>query len=376
MHDVLIVGAGPVGLALAQVLRHSGLSVVVVDRRSRNAAASDPRMLALSHGTRLTLERLDIWPGLSATAIERIEVSQRAAFGRCRILATDYGVPALGYVARAGDLAGALDAALRDSGVTLRPDCAITGLSDQGDHILAHTDQGEAFRARLVACAEGSIGADETIVEHDYGQHAVICLARPAQPHGNTAHERFTAHGPVALLPAGRDYAVVHTVPPDEARTLAQLPPADYLERLHAITGPRLRLTEVGERLSYPLGLRYRPNPTQARCVWLGNAAQTLHPVAGQGFNLALRDVWALADVLTRAPEDPGGVATLQQYSQTRRFDRRATIGFTDLLVRSFSNDFTPLRHARGAALFALEVLPPLRHFIAKRMMFGARAWP
>ena len=153
-----------------------------------------------------------------------------------------------------------------------------------------------------------------------------------------------------------------------------------YLDCLQHAIGTRLTLKHIGERRCYPLELRYRRNPVEARCVWLGNAAQTLHPVAGQGFNLALRDVWSLAETLLDASAQPdadiGSPATLDLYRRSRRIDRRGTIGFTDGLVRLFSNDNPALRHLRGAGLVGLDLLPPLRHFVARRMMFGARAWP
>ena len=128
-------------------------------------------------------------------------------------------------------------------------------------------------------------------------------------------------------------------------------------------------------RTAFPLGLRYRDTTTEPRRVWLGNAAQTLHPVAGQGYNLALRDVCELARTLG-GEVDPGAAGVLQRYTARRSVDRRATIGFTDTLVRLFSNDLAPLRHARGAGLLALDLFPPLRRFVANRMIFGARAWP
>lgn len=381
-YDLLIVGAGPVGLALALGLRDAGLSVVLADSRPRGAVTEDPRMLALSHGTRLTLERLGVWSALRPTPIERIEVSQQGALGRSEILAGDYQVPALGYVLRAGELAAALDAAVAAAGIPVLERHTVTALTPEGEGIVAQLDgTTPQLRARLAACAEGSVQGPGKVVERDYAQHAVIGLVRPAGEHARTAHERFTAHGPVALLPAGRDYAVVHTATPEEARALVALDDASYLARLQTIVGPRIPLREAGPRLCYPLGLRYRPDPVGTRCVWLGNAAQTLHPVAGQGFNLALRDVWALVTTLQRRADfdpngNPGSPSVLARYRAARRVDRRATIGFTDTLVRLFSNDLAPLRHLRGAGLCLLEALPPLRHFVAKRMMFGARAWP
>jgi len=180
----------------------------------------------------------------------------------------------------------------------------------------------------------------------------------------------------LAVLPCGNDCAIVHTADPAEADALMALDGEAYLARLQAHFGTRLRFAGVGPRARYPLLLRYRPNPVGQRTVWLGNAAQTLHPVAGQGYNLALRDVWACAQILLRTGGDPGAASILQAYARERQLDRQGTIRFTDGLVRLFSTGFAPLRHARGAGLFALDLLPAARHFVAKRMMFGARAWP
>lgn len=228
------------------------------------------------------------------------------------------------------------------------------------------------------------------MLEHDYGQHALIADIGVAGGHRHTAFERFTPQGPVALLPKGDGYALVHVARPETTDELLALDDKAYLARLQAHIGGRARLTSVGPRQRYPLVLRYRRSTIAQRIVWLGNAAQTLHPVAGQGFNLALRDVWALAETLLHArdeamqrsansagaPFDAGAPHILATYASGRGLDRLGTIRFTDTLVRVFSNDFAPLRHARGAALFALELLPPLRNFIARRMLFGARAWP
>jgi len=168
----------------------------------------------------------------------------------------------------------------------------------------------------------------------------------------------------------------VHTAEPAAADALMALDDGAYLARLQSHFGDRLRFASVGPRARFPLKLRYRPNPIGQRTVWLGNAAQTLHPVAGQGYNLALRDVWACAQVLLRAGGDPGAAETLATYARQRKLDRNGTIRFTDGLVRLFSNAVAPLQHIRGAGLLALDLLPPARHFVAKRMMFGARAWP
>ena len=376
-HDLIIVGAGPVGMTLALALKDSGLDILLVDARARGAARHDPRVLALSHGSRLTLERLGVWAQLRATPIETIHISQQGRLGRSLLSAADYGLPAMGYVVAAGDLAAALDDALAAAGIPIQGNTTVTGLAAGTDSVSLSLADG-TLEARLVACAEGSIqgeGAPE-LVERDYAQHAVISVATPVEGHAHRAWERFTPQGPLAVLPCGSDCAIVHTASPADADALMDLDDEAYRARLQAHFGERLHFASVGPRARYPLLLRYRPDPTGPRTVWLGNAAQTLHPVAGQGYNLALRDVWACAQVILRAGGDPGAAETLATYARERRVDRSGTIRFTDTLVRLFSNAVAPLHHARGAGLFALDLLPPARHFVAKRMMFGARAWP
>lgn len=363
---VAIVGGGPAGMALALALHQQDIASEIFDARARGAAKTDPRILALSHGTRQILERLGVWHGIPATAIDAIHISQRGRLGRTRLTARDEGVPALGYVLNAGALAAALDAAVAKSGIPY--------------HAQRKVGSGETAHYALTAWAEGAV-ADADASVSDYGQRAVLCTATTHEPHHHTAWERFTPDGPLALLPyenakkdTGNQYAVVFTCSTAEATQLAAQGDADFLARLQSQFGTRLTFTAVGPRVSYALGLRYRKQIVAARQVWIGNAAQTLHPVAGQGFNLALRDIIELADTLTDAV-DPGAPALLARYAASRRLDRHATIRFTDGLARLFTNDFPPLAHARGAALLALDLLPPLRSFVARRMMFGARAW-
>jgi 2-octaprenyl-6-methoxyphenol hydroxylase len=355
---VLIVGGGPAGMALALGLYQRGVRARIVDARPRGAATSDARILALAHGSRLILESLGVWRDIPHTPIATIHVSHAGGLGRAVMRAAEENVPALGYVLSAGDLAAALDKAVAAAGI------------DYADETPAPAEP----NAPLVVHAEGRIDDAADLKTRDYGQHAVICMARGAAPHGNTAWERFTPAGPVALLPCRDEYAVVLTCPAADSERIAALDDAAFLARLQARFGPRVRLTAAGPRHVYPLGLRVRRQPVEGREVWIGNAAQTLHPVAGQGFNLALRDIIELADTLTDAP-DPGDPLLLARYAAGRRIDRAATVGFTDGLVRLFSNDFAPLRHLRGAGLLALDLCPPARSFLARRMMFGARGW-
>jgi 2-octaprenyl-6-methoxyphenol hydroxylase len=355
---VQIIGGGPAGMALALALRRCGVQSRIVDARPRGAAQADARILALSHGSRLSLEMLGIWRDIPHTPITTIHVSHQGGLGRTLIHAVEEDVPALGYVLAAGDLACALD----------------TALASTDTEYLDNTPAPAQSDALLTVHAEGRIDGNADVRTRDYGQHAVICLAHATTPHRGIAWERFTPTGPVALLPCKDAYAVVLTCPANDSERIATLDDANYLGLLQDRCGPRVTLASVTPRLVYPLGLRVRRNPVGERAVWIGNAAQTLHPVAGQGFNLALRDIMELADTLTDAA-DPGDPVLLARYAARRRLDRMSTVGFTDSLVRLFSNAIPPLLHARGAGLLALDLFPRLRAFLARRMMFGARGW-
>jgi 2-octaprenyl-6-methoxyphenol hydroxylase len=344
-------------MAIALALHRNGVASEIIDARARGAASADKRILALSHGARQILEWLGVWNAIPHTAITTIHISHQGGLGRTRLTAADEGVPALGYVLAAGDLAASLDAALAQTDIPFREH---TRIDTQPD-------------APLTIWAEGAVD-DAAAIVRDYGQHAVICTATADEPHAGRAWERFTPEGPVAALPWGADYAVVMTCAAHEANDVAAVDNAAFLAKLQARFGGRVRFTSVGERFVFPLGLRYRKSAVAVRQAWIGNAAQTLHPVAGQGFNLALRDIYELARILTDAT-DPGAPELLARYDVTRRLDRYGAMTFTDTLVHLFSNDNPLLRHARGAGLLALDLFPPARHFVARRMMFGARGW-
>jgi 2-octaprenyl-6-methoxyphenol hydroxylase len=354
---VTIVGGGPAGMAVALALHHNGVESEIVDARARGAAKDDKRILALSHGARQILEWLDVWAAIPHTDITTIHISHQGGLGRTKITAEDEGVPALGYVLAAGDLAAALDAALAKADIAYREHTKVEAQPD----------------APLTVWAEGAVDNEAAIVR-DYGQHGVICTASADEPHAGRAWERFTPEGPVAALPWGQDYAVVMTCAAGQSAQVGALGDDEFLATLQRRFGGRVRFTSVSERFVFPLGLRYRKSAVAARQVWIGNAAQTLHPVAGQGFNLALRDIFELARTLADAA-DPGTDELLERYDASRRLDRYGAMTFTDTLVHLFSNDHFLLRHGRGAGLFALDMLPPVRHFVARRMMFGARGW-
>lgn len=375
---VAIVGAGPVGLALGLSLAQSGIACRIIDARPRGAVRSDRRVLALSHGTRQTLERLGAWREVGATPITTIHVSQQGGLGRTLLRAEDEGLPALGYVTEAGSLGAALDAACERAGIAVLHEARV-GEVEIGSQVATArcvTAEGaREFTARLVAWAEGAIEDTAGIVSRDYGQQALVATLTTREPHDGRAWERFTPSGPIALLPHGRNLAAVMAVPQEELPALLALDDAAFLSRLQQAFAGRLEFVATSSRIAFPLGLRYRREPAGGRNVWLGNAAQTLHPVAGQGFNLALRDVAALARLLREHAGDPGDAALLARYAAARRLDRGGTIAFTDSLIRLFGGDNVLLRHARGAGLALLDLLPPARSFLARRMIFGARAY-
>lgn len=376
--DVAIVGGGPVGTALALALAGTDVQAVLLESRARTAPVSDGRPLALSYGSRLILERLGAWqtpdPG---TAIQRIHVSQRGGFGHVEMSAAEAGLPALGYVVEYDRVHSVLAAALANAGVPAVYGAQVTAI--RGEGAAAELDYRDArgectLAARVVIVADGGTVADTAMSITDYRQSAVVGVVKSEVPHRGTAFERFTPQGPLALLPRGDDLALVWSMDTAAARQRSEEPAERFLGHLGEAFGARLgRFTAVGARSSFPLSLRIG-RAAGPRTAYIGNAAQTLHPVAGQGFNLGLRDAWELAEEIRHAEREMlGAPAMLEAWRRRRQFDRRGGTLFTDALVRVFSNDYPPLRVARGLALAALDALPPAKDLLVRRMIFGAR---
>lgn len=382
MPDICIVGAGPVGSALALALAGSGLDVVALDARAPGATLRGDRSLALSHGARLIFERLSVWAPLASTPgavtpIERIDVSQAGGFGTVAIDAADLALPALGYVVSYVALQAALDAALEREGADVRYGTPVDRVdATPAEARVVPAAGGEPIAARLAVVADGT-GAGIAGIErtrHDYGQVAVIGKVATAAPHGGLAYERFTPDGPIALLPEDDHYGFVWTLAPPSAQEVLALPDDAFVARFAAAFGRRRSdFVRAWGRKSFPLVLEVARPAVAVRVAAIGNASQTLHPVAGQGFNVGLRDAWELRRVIAATPRDAiGARPMLDAYAARRRPDRWGGIAFTHGLVHLFGTDLPFVRWPRGVGLALLDAVPPLKRSFTRAMLFGA----
>lgn len=380
-YDITIIGGGPVGAALALALRASKLKVCVLEARPANTASTDARALALSYGSRLLLERIGVWDTLhDVSAIRTIHISQRNSFGRALLRAAELNVPELGYVLPYPALQGALDQALQHSDISVVYGASVIGLQAENAHAVIDYQQAgmrHTLNTKLAVVADGGklLAQQHPPEVRDYGQSALITHITCSELRVDTAYERFTNQGPMALLPFKGGYELVWTAQHQVAQEILQWDDMRFLSELQLHFGDRVGdFLTVGKRICFALGLKRAPQQIpMPHTVLLGNAAQTLHPVAGQGFNMGLRDAWELAEeILDAEPETLGTDAMLASYRAQRRLDREAGIRFTDGLVRLFSNDLPLVSAGRAAALTAIDCLPFAKRFVTKRMMFGA----
>jgi 2-octaprenyl-6-methoxyphenol hydroxylase len=384
LRDVAIVGAGPVGTTLALALARGDVDVVAFDARAPGQLLRSDRSLALSHGSRLIFERLGVWRSVDATAgavtpITAIDVSQRGAFGTALLDADEQGLPALGYVVSYAALQAALDAALSRCRVSVEHGVTVkrVGATPAYAHIDGERD-GRVIDcvSRIVAVADGGGElAHAPRYRHDYKQMAVVAKVWTAQPHNGLAYERFTGDGPVALLPERNHYGLVWTAAPERAAALMALEPAAFLTQLATHFGSNaVRFLRVEDRRAFPLVLDVATRVTSERTVLLGNAAQSLHPVAGQGFNLGVRDAYELAQELLEVPRDQMGArSNLMSYARRRRTDRWAGVAFTHGLLGIFGGGSDLLRAPSGLALALLDTLPFAKRAFARAMLHGLR---
>lgn len=374
--DVAIVGAGPVGAALAALLAPTGRRLRVLE--AREGPSRDARTLALSQASRVLLEEAGGWPQDGATPILDIHVSQKGGPGRTLITAAEQGLPALGYTVAFAALEELLASRLATLGVPVSWGAACEAIDVGGEAAKLRLATGEEVAASLLVLADGGANARRipglAYAEKDYGQVAVTGPVRTDRAHGGRAYERFTPRGPVALLPVGSRYALVWTATPQEGERLLGLDDAAFLAELQAHFGDRAgRFIEAGARTAFPLRLRTVNSTIARRTVIAGNAAQAMHPIAGQGLNVGLRDAGALAAILAADPQaDPGAATVLQRYRDSRRRDAGRGVAFTDFLVGAFMDDRRIPTWGRGLALTALDLLPAARRRLAARMIHGA----
>ncbi len=378
--DIVVIGGGPIGLAFALVAHAQGRRVVVLE--ANIGAASDTRTLALAAGSRLILSDLGAWPqDLPTTPINTIHVTQRGGFGQSILHAQEFGVPALGYTLSYRALVTALLAQAERCGLTITDGATVnqvTTSSDQGNVTYVRNGVEQISNTKLIVVADGGRSLTQLpsikIEEKDYGQIALLARVSSDRPHANIAYERFTPAGPVALLPVGDEFGLVWTVSPSEAERIKALDDAQFISEFQTTFGGYAgKFSKLHSRFQFPLRLRYADRSVAERTVLIGNAVQALHPVAGQGFNLGLRDADQLAAILrdVSVAADCGEATLLQRYQRSRKPDTRAGILFTDALVRGFSNDHSLLRVGRGVGLAALQMLPFARRRLAQAMMYG-----
>jgi len=384
---IIIIGGGPVGATLALLLVKQGVSVTVLEARGLGAAHSESRALALSFGSRRILEKLGLWGALStqATPINSIHVSQKGSFGRTQLHAGDYHQEALGYVLSYGVLSAALDRAIADAkSVNFIFEASASSIVydvSQATVTYTHCGLAHSISSPLVVLADGGRTLDELTglsrETKEYGHDALVTKVRAELPHHNVAYERFTANGPIALLPNGGefDFSLVWTGEKSFITLMLSLSDADFLEKFHQQFGDRVGdFLSVEKRLSFPLKMaQLKPDAQQSKhLVVIGNAAQTMHPVAGQGFNVGLRDAESLAQYIASASADELGSANMvASYQASRKSDTKGGLFFTDFLVNLFSNDLVGLSALRGASLGVFDVIQPVKKYLVGKMSFG-----
>ena len=386
--SVIIAGGGMTGATLALAISHltqGALPVTLIEAVAPGERAHpgyDGRAIALAAGTCQQLAAINLWPALAdcATPITHVHVSDRGHAGFVNIVAADYGVSALGNVVELHEVGNRLYQLLRKApGVTLRCPQQVSRVEQRLDTVSVTLESGEQLHGSLLVAADGAGSRTAAACgiqwqRDDYQQIAVIANVTTQMPHQGRAFERFTQYGPLALLPMshGRS-SLVWCHPPTAQARIDSWSDAEFLAQLQQAFGWRLgRFTHSGRRASYPLALQTASQTVAHRLALVGNAAQTLHPIAGQGFNLGIRDVMSLAETLAaaqRKQEDIGSYAVLQRYRQRREPDRAATIGVTDGLVRLFANRYLPLVAGRNLGLMTMDTLPWLRDRLAERTL-------
>jgi 2-octaprenyl-6-methoxyphenol hydroxylase len=392
-HDILICGGGLVGASLALALSQLEFDVALAEAvpfGKIEQPSFDERTTAISNGTQRIFNALGVWPLIErfATPIKRIHVSEKGRFGFARIEASEQGLSQLGYVVVNRVMGEALWRRLQAAKTTIYAPARVTALELIGDRQAVTLDSRESTSARLVIAADGARSVVREAVgvsafTKDYRQTAVIANIACQKFHNHVAYERFTTEGPIAILPlTDARVGLVWVLATELANDILQLSDADFIERLQAAFGLRLgRFTQVGKRFSYPLSLTQSERHIADRLAIVGNAAQGLHPIAGQGFNLGLRDAACLAEVIADARHenskvDPGSDEVLRRYAEWRGEDRKGIVKLTDGLVRLFSVNAAPIRTLRNAGMLLFDLSPQAKNYLAQLSLGAAGRIP
>lgn len=393
-NPIVIVGGGPVGCVLALLLAKQGIQTTVLEARAKGASHQDSRALALSFGSRNLFQKMGLWQALQphATPINTIHVSQKGSIGRTLLHAHEHQQEALGYVLSYGALSAVLDATLTaQSLVTVVNEATAQKISHQtAQATVTYLQQNALYSAAspLVVLADGGRSLDElaglTRDVKEYGHSALVSKISATLPHDNIAYERFLPSGPIALLPNGlRDFSLVWTGKSADIEALLALDDAAFLNAFQAAFGERVgQFKSIEKRMAFPLKMAQLNHASQAdfsHIAVIGNAAQTMHPVAGQGFNVGLRDAESLAlhiaacqiDTLAEPQYRLGSEAMLKAYQQSRTKDTQGGLKFTDFLVGTFSNEILGVGAMRGAGLGLLQVLSPVKAYLVRKMSYG-----
>ncbi len=390
LESVSIVGGGPVGATLSLLLAKQKIASQVFEIRALGAAHNDTRALALSYGSRLIFERIGVWQKIlpHTTAINTIHVSQKGGIGRSKLQAKEHGLDALGYVVSYGAVAKALDSAIKNNRyVTMQNEASVSAINqmdtnkNQSGQTVVTVMQSNKIKkvaSRLTVIADGGRTLEALVdIKRDvkaYGHDALVTKVTAELPHENIAYERFTTTGPMALLPNGEhDFSLVWTGKKEKIDALISLSENDFLQALHQHFGDRVgAFLQVENRLSFPLMKANIESKITMHLAVIGNAAQTMHPVAGQGFNVGLRDAATLAKKLATCPLiEWGAELMLNEYLNARKRDTKGGLLFTDFLVNIFSNDVIGLSKMSGLGLGLLDVLQPAKSLMVSKMSHG-----
>ena len=381
--EYLIVGAGPVGLVFSLFLAKHNQNSHLLESRKKNDSHSDGRALALSYGTKLILEDLGIWSSLEKkiSEIKDIHTSQKNSFGRTLLSASQYNLPALGYIVSYGALSKVLEEAVNQSPkIKITYEFEVSAIKNEKDRsILYGGNKDLAIEAPLLVLADGGKNTTDLIEdlkkkETSYNHTALVTKVTSEIPPNKIAYERFTSMGPIALLPNGpKEFSLVWTGKDEDIQALAKAPKKLFLEKLHEHFGDRVgKFLDSDNFITFPLKKIILEEFPKNRMVVIGNSAQTMHPVAGQGFNTGIRDAYDLSKLINESePSQVGSECFINQYYALRKSETKKTLFFTDSLVNIFSNDLVGLSLTRGISLSLLDNLKPAKNFLVDKMSFG-----